>query len=315
MTSRQPPFSMLRAFAAAARHESLRLGANELGVTPSAISHQLRALEEWLGSPLFDRIGREVRLTPAGRELAGALISAIDAMSAAVTAAKAAVAGSSLRVSALPLFTAVWLIPRLHRFEAIHPGVSIEIETGNRLADLTRDGIDVAIRNSAKPGGALCARKLMDVRAVPLCAPKVAERIACPQDLKNATLIHLSAGSRGWKDWLAGAGLSGLEPRSNLSLDTIPAALEAALQGHGVMLGLDPLIWDAPAAGRLVVPFATALQSGGAYFVVHRRADRSNAAVRAFVEWIVAEMRSDLPRLREVSQNRLARQPANAAIR
>jgi LysR family glycine cleavage system transcriptional activator len=292
----------LRAFAAAARHENLRLGAADLGITPSAVSHHVRAIEEWLGTPLFVPVGRSVRLTPAGRDLAVKLTGALDALSAALTDARAEAADIVLRVSALPMFTNVWLIPRLGEFEAAHLGLTIEIDTSSRLVDFDRDEVDVAIRNSAKPAAALTAHKLLDLRAVPLCTPEVAKRLLEPKDLRHVTLIHLAAGTRGWPNWLSGAGVADLKPRAHLSFDTLPAVLEAASQGHGVMIGLDPLVFDAPAAHGLVAPFGFSRYSAGAYYLVHRKDGPVRPAVHAFAEWIVQEMRADRSRLRAISK-------------
>jgi LysR family transcriptional regulator, glycine cleavage system transcriptional activator len=298
-----PPLSSLRAFVCAARHESLREAADTLGVTPSAISHQIRTLEEWIGAAVFVRADRQVRLTPLGRDLYRRLAAGFDTINGGLQKARANAQDRVLRVSALPLFTSVWLLQRLERFEAQAPGIAIEIDTNNTITDLTAGGIDVAIRNVQKPGAQLVARKLLDLKAVPLCTPEIAAQIRKPEDLARATLIHLSVGSNGWPQWLKAAGCPGLKPKSQLSLDTIPAALEAAARGRGVVLGLDPLIWDAPAAKCLAVPFKVPLQSAGTYYVVHRRADRTRHAVRLFTDWLVDEMKQDTRRLRTASRN------------
>lgn len=295
-----PPLSAVRAFEIAARYESLRQAADALGVTPSAVSHQIKALEHWVGAPLFVRVGREVRLSSLGRELAQEVGRAFDGLSTAFATARHAAAQTTLRVTSLPLFTQYWLIPRLGKFEKAHPGISIIIDTTSRLADFENDAVDVAIRNSAKPAGALSARKLMDLKAVPLCTPTVASKIKRPEDLSKATLIHLSVGSEGWPQWLARSGLAGLRGRSNLTVDTMPAAIEAAVAGHGVMLGLHPLIWEAPSVRSLVVPFHQPLMAAGAYYVVHRKSDRVRQSVRLFVGWIAKEMHRDMKRFRAV---------------
>jgi LysR family transcriptional regulator, glycine cleavage system transcriptional activator len=297
-----PPLSSLRAFVCAARHESLREAADTLGVTPSAISHQIRTLEEWIGAAVFVRADRQVRLTPLGRNLFRRLAAGFETINGGLQTARTNAQDRVLRVSALPLFTSVWLLPRLERFEARAPGIAIEIDTSNTIADLAGGGVDVAIRNVLKPGAHLVARKLLDLKAVPLCTPEIAAQIRKPEDLARTTLIHLSVGSSGWPQWLAATGCPGLKPRSQLSLDTIPAALEAAARGRGVVLGLDPLIWDAPAAKGLVIPFKAPLQSAGTYFVVQRRADRTRHAVRLFTDWLVDEMKNDARRLRTISR-------------
>lgn len=299
-----PPLSALRSFAAAARHESYRLAAAELGVTPSAVSHQVKALELWIGAPLFVRVGRDVRLSTTGAFIAAKVTEAFDLLAQSFDSARRQASDNSLRVSALPLFTQAWLIPRLGRFERAHPAITIAIDTTSRLADFDSDPVDVAIRNSAKPGGGLTARKLLDLRAIPLCTPQVADRIERPGDLSKVALIHLSVGSEGWRHWLERAGVGGLRAKSNLIVDTMPAALEAAAAGHGVMLGLHPLVWDMPIARRLVVPLNKPDVSGGAYYAVHRKADAARAPVRLFVAWLLAEMREDRGRLRRLPRKK-----------
>ncbi len=281
-----PPFPDLRAFAAAARRGSFAAAASELGVTPSAVSHQVKALEDAVGASLFLRAPRRVALTPIGAQLAAEIGASLDAIHAAVARARGAALDTRLRITALPLFTSFWLVPRLARFEALHPGVSIEIDTSNRVADLGKENFDVAIRNAEPSGDDLSARKLLDLRARPLCAPSLAGTLKTPADLAHATLIHISAGRVGWKDWLQQNGLDALKPRANLSFDQMLTAIEAAAQGRGVMLGLEPIIWDAPSAVSLVAPFDTPPASAGAYFVVWRKKDRARtgACVRRLGE-------------------------------
>jgi LysR family glycine cleavage system transcriptional activator len=302
-----PPLATLRAFAAAGRHESFQAAASELGVTPSAISHQIRALESWIGAPLFERETRQVRLNALGRSLAPALDEAFTRIAEAARAARAGAADTRLRISALPLFTNQWLIPRLDRFKALHPGIVLDIDTSQRLADFDRDEVDVAIRNSETVPTGLAARKLLDVRAVPLCTPALAARIRSPEDLARATLIHISARPDGWRTWLAAIGRPEIKGASDLSFDTVPASLEAAAAGHGVVLGIDPLVWDAPVTRDLVIPFVTSAVSAGAYFIVHRRRDRARVLLRSFIDWILDEMARDARRLRAAGRARAAK--------
>jgi LysR family glycine cleavage system transcriptional activator len=301
-----PPLSSLRAFAAAGRLQSLRDAAAELGVTPSAVSHQVKALEAWVGAPLFDRGVRQVRLTPQGHELSNALNEGFGKIDAALDRARRHSAPSSLKVATLPLFASAWLSPRLARFEAQHPALSLSIHTDPRVYDLIAGEADVAVRNVPAPSPSLFARKLLDLRATPLCTPGVAQSLAEPADLSAATLIGLSVGRAGWPDWLAGAGVAGLQPKRSLIVDTIPEAIDAAVAGRGVMLGLTPLIWDMPSAAPLVAPFQLPPQEAGAYFVVCRKEDRASGVIQSFVEWLSAEMRRDARRLARLERTRLA---------
>lgn len=303
----QPAFSTLRAFAAAARHESVRQAADELGVTPSAVSHQVRLLEDWVGAALFVRGPRQVRLTPLGRRLSRGLNAGFETIARAAAKARVGTGEGSLRISALPLFTSVWLIPRLERFhrvcEKAGTEIAIDIDTTSSVADVARGDADIAVRNVQKPAANLISRKLLDLNAVPLCAVSVAERLSGPDDLAAATLIHISARPDGWSYWLEACGLGHIRARRNLSFDSVPAALDAAAAGRGVILGLDPLVWDAPAASRLVIPFRTKRVSAGAYFVVYRTGDRSRRAVTLFANWLLGEMRDDSRRLAVNSRN------------
>lgn len=292
-----PPLPALRAFAAAGRAESLRDAANALAVTPSAISHQVRVLEQWVGAPLFERGHRQVRLTPAGRALSERLNCAFEDITRALETARAAEARARLRVSALPLFTSVWLAPRLHRFEAAHPDLAIDIDSTNELVDFDRDAVDVAIRNVPTPTPGLTARKLLDLRGILLCSPSTGERLRVYSDLANETLIHISTRPEAWSEWLAANNVAGLQPRSSLTFADVGPALEAAAQGRGVALSLDPLVRDAAVISRLVAPFGPSTVSAGTYFLVHRRADRARPALAAFADWIVCEMRADARRL------------------
>jgi LysR family glycine cleavage system transcriptional activator len=296
----------LHAFVVAARHESVRRAADELGITASAVSHQIRKLEDWIGAAVFLRAPRQIRLTPLGKRLYRRMSGGFDAIDTAILSARESTVETVLRVSALPLFTSAWLIPRLERFDAVCAKaglkISIEIDTTSALADFATSRVDVAIRNLMRPDARLVSRKLLDLSAVPLCAPRVARSLTRPEDLEGVTLIHISGRAEGWQQWLKASGVKPIEPRANLSFDTIPAALDAALAGRGVMLGLDPLIWDVPAVTRLVIPFEVKRISAGSYYVVYRRSDRMRRAVKMFADWLVDEVRADSRRLATMSR-------------
>lgn len=288
-TDALPPLTALRAFHAAGTHGSFQEAARALSVTPSAISHQIRGLEAWLGTALFERGARRIELTKAGR----ALLRETEAAFARLAMAAKRLRGAgqrTLRVSALPLITGAWLIPRLQTFETKHPGISLEIETTNRIVDLDREGIDVAIRNLRAPTPGLVAKKLLDVMGVPVCAPKLLAALKTPADLARHTLIHITARPDAWASWLKGAGVPGLKPQRDLSFDTVPAALDAAARGHGVALGMHPLVWEAAIAKELAIPFTPKVDSGSSYYLVHRKGDGGRPEVKAFVDWITKEM-------------------------
>lgn len=288
-----PPLTALRAFAAAGERLSFQDAAAQLGVTPSAVSHQIRMLEDWLETPLFTRMARRIALTSAGKRFHRDVSAALNDIAVAASRLRANTKRTTLKISALPLITNVWLIPRLAAFEAKHPDITLAIETENRVADFENDDVDIGIRNMRAPTPGLFARKLLDIRLVPLCARKLAtgaHALREPRDLAQHTLINVSARPEAWARWLSVMGVGGLKPKRELTFDTVPAALEAAARGHGVTLGMSPLVWESPSVAALVVPFASKVEADSAYYLVHRKADRSRPEVRAFVDWITKEM-------------------------
>lgn len=294
-------FAALRAFREAARRGGFQSAALALSLTPSAVSHQIRALEKSLGVQLFHRGARSVRLTAPGAEL----FAGVDAGFARIADALESVRigrPQRVKVSALASFTQHWLAPRLGSFEAKHPGIGLEIESSNTLANFETDGVDVAIRNLAAPTPGLVARKLIDVAPLVLCAPGLG--LTKPADLARVTLIHIAPRTDAWPKWLAASGLGGLKPRGHLTVDTIPAALEAAAAGQGAALAWAPLVWDTPAAARLVAPFASPTGLGAAYYVLCPRAARARAATAAFIDWLTAEMTADRRRLSRLHRKR-----------
>ncbi len=301
-----PPWSSLVAFRAAAERRSFRDAAVDLRITPSAVSHQIRKLEAWVGGPLFERRVRQVRLTPLGEDLAIGLERGFGEISAALGRARAGNKMTMLRVSALPLFAHGWLVQRLPAFEKRHPRLSLAIDTSATLADLLLGEADVAIRNLQAPTPGVWASKLLDIRATPLCTPELAERITTPEDLCDHTLIGLSVGRRGWSDWFAAVGAAPPDGTRMLLFDSMATAIDASAAGRGVLLALTPLVLDMPGARGLVAPLPTAPQEAGSYFVVCRKEDRDNAIIGDFVDWLIREMHRDLPRLRAVGEAKVA---------
>jgi LysR family glycine cleavage system transcriptional activator len=223
-------------------------------------------------------------------------------MAEALARARATSDKRSLKIATLPLFAATWLAKRLPAFESAYPDVTLSIHTDPRIYDVRVGEADVAIRNVDAPTSGLFARKLMDLRAVPLCSPSIAEGLTSPADLSRATLISLSVGRAGWKEWLATAGHPDVKPRRMIIVDTMLEAVAAAAQGRGIILGLAPFVYDAPGAEGLVAPFDAQPQPGGAYFIVCRSEDRTAGIVGAFVDWVIADMRKDARRLQKLGR-------------
>ena len=296
-----PPLSALRAFEAAARHLSLTKAAQELGVSPGAVSHQIRGLEALLGVKLFERRVRAIALSPAGRLLYPGLQTGFLHIRQALAGLKDTGNERVLVVSTSPGLTSKWLAPRLYRFAAANPDIDIRISSSFNNANFTTDGVDVAIRympsgSSIEPG--LVAEKLTDMSFVPVCSPRLVEShglLSTPHALAHAPLIHDDTlanrvGIPTWADWFRAAGLDGVDVSHGLRFNSGDHALEAASQDAGVHLAHDLLAYDDLRTGRLVIPVALRLPAGRAWHFVCPRSGRDRPPVEAFRRWMKEEL-------------------------
>jgi LysR family glycine cleavage system transcriptional activator len=296
-----PPLNALRAFEVAARHLSLTKAAVELHVTPGALSHQIRGLEDVLGVELFLRLPRALALTEAGRKLYPGLHAAFAQIRQAVDTLDEKANERVLVVSTPPGFTAKWLAPRLYRFLFAHPEIDARISSTLTLATFDEDGIDVAIRNLPRdrpedPG--LVREHLVDLTYVPACSPRLLRQagpVVTPADLRHVPLIHDEmligrAHMPAWADWLAAAGVTGVDLDRGLRLNSADHALDAAVEGAGMLLALLVLAHDDLRSGRLVAPFPLTIDSGRAFYFVCPRTHRKRKNVVAFHDWIRAEI-------------------------
>lgn len=293
MPRRLPPLNAVRAFEAAARHESFALAADELAVTPSAVSQQVKALEETLGAPLFLRRARGLSLTPAGRRYLPRLSEALDAIAEASRAVSAGGDDRTLTVTALGSFGALWLVPRLSGFEAAAPGIDMRLSTSDRVVDLAADGIDAGVRYGPGPYPDLHAERLMDETVFPVCAPALARRLQRLEDLAETTLLHdASATGRyiyNWRTWLRAHGLEGVDAERGPGFTNSTFLVQAAIAERGVMLGRSVLVADALAAGTLVRPFAVESPAGAAYWFITLPENVGLKKVQAFRDWLFEE--------------------------
>lgn len=312
MAYRLPPLTALRAYEAAARHLSFKVAAQELHVTPGAISQQIKLLEEYLGLPLFVRQTRSVKLTPAGEAMLPKLREGFACLAAAVESTRAKRAGGRLAVTAPPSFASRWLIPRLARFTGSHPEVSLRLSSSVDNIDVgtAGDGIpgetvdpraevsEVSIRfggNGNYPG--FWVRRIISESLVAACSPallKGENPLREPADLRHHVLIHddqeqgIDGGSM-WDDWLRAAGVEDVDTQQGPRISNT-LALEAATDGLGVVLALRPLIAEAVAEGRLVVPFDISIPSPYAYYLVVPEAMAERPEVVAFCDWMQNEV-------------------------
>ncbi len=299
MSRRLPPLNALRAFEAAARQLSVSKAAAELHVTPAAVSHQVKALEDWLGVRLFRRLNRQLLLTDAGQTCLRGLRDAFDRVGETVEKVRAHSTGGPLTVSAAPSFAGRWLVPRLDRFRQQQPDIDVRIDANNALVDFERDGVDIAIRYGRGRYPDLRVELLMREDMFPVCSPKLmrSRKLRRPEDLAHEVLLHIDMPMGGeiapnWEMWLKAAGASGVDWTRGPRFSASSMALEAAITGQGVALGSSVLAAADLRAGRLVRPFATRLALDFGFWVVTPEATADRPKVAAFRDWLLAEARA-----------------------
>ena len=294
---RLPPLKAVRTFEAAARHLSFTRAADELHVTQAAVSHQIKALEEWLGVTLFRRQTRGVLLTDAGRAYLPALTDALDAIDRATRDLLRRDQAGILTISSLGSFAAKWLVPRLGRFADRHPDISVRIAAEDTLVDFTQSEVDLAIRYSRGTWRGLHHEKFLTEEFFVVCAPKLLDGphpLNSPADLAHHTLLHDQM-REDWQMWLDHAGVT-VGPGRSLGFSHSNMVLDAAIDGLGVALGRSIMVADDLAAGRLVKPFALSLKAEFAYHLVCPPDHVGRPKVKAFRDWIFDEVARDAAR-------------------
>ena len=301
MAERIPHLTALRAFEAAARHLSFQEAARELGLSPSAVSHQIRTLEAYLDARLFERLTRAVALTETGLALRPGLEDGFRRIENAVRQVRTLKSHAVIVVSAGPSIAAKWLFPRLYAFEERFPLIEVRISTTNRTIDLWREDVDIAVRHGRGDYPGLDSTRLFGEAYAPMCAPALLademRPLKEPADLSCHRLLHddaaaLPGTAPGWPDWLAAAGVDpsiGQDGRHFMQTDH---AIQAAIDGAGVLLGRVAIAAPDLAAGRLVRPFALTLPSDFGYFVVTRPNRQRERPIAAFVDWLKEERRA-----------------------
>jgi LysR family glycine cleavage system transcriptional activator len=297
MNGHLPPLSALRAFEAAARLQSFSRAADELNVTPAAISHQIHALEEDLGVKLFHRLNRAVELTPSARVLLPGLSEAFAGIQASVRRLRAHNDTGTLTVTASPSFAAKWLVPRLHRFQERHTAIDVRISASDEVVDLSKGDFDLAIRYGTGRYPGLHVETLLQNEVFPACSPRLLEEgppLRTPEDLRRHALIHDQAADRDplaptWAMWLKAAGVTDVPAAAGVSFSAGYLGLDAAIAGHGVVLAYSSIAADDIAAGRLVRLFSLSLPDLFAFYIVTAPGALERAKVKAFRDWLREE--------------------------
>jgi LysR family glycine cleavage system transcriptional activator len=287
---RLPSLNALKAFEAAARHESFSDAATELLVTHAAISRHIRELEETLGTELFTRTGRGVELTEAGRRFGLRLTPLFDQLADAAREAAAVGAARTLKVSVEPAIASRWLVARIGKFNELHPDIELSIDSTNRLVDFYAEDYDLGIRYGRGQWEDVDMSRLSDVLIFPVCAPQLVEGRdgLKPAELPGFTLLHESR-KEYWADWLKVANVHEvMDWRGTVFQNHL--AIEAAEAGQGFALGDQILCTDSLVDGWLARPFAIDMADHGSYWIVRKKGSKEQAPQRAFREWLLGEM-------------------------
>ncbi|MEQ8320026.1 MAG: transcriptional regulator GcvA [Rhodospirillales bacterium] len=296
---RLPPLNGLRAFEAAARHLSFSRAAEELFVTPAAISHQIKGLEDYLGVTLFRRMPRAVMLTDDAQLILPLISEGFDKLSQAATLLKQSESSGVLTVSSAPTFAQKWLLEHLQDFTAAHPDINVRLDARLDTVDFDRDGVDIAIRLGAGKYPGMRVDQLFDEQVVPVCQPKFLEgphALKEPGDLKHHTLLHVDWGNINapfpdWQMWLASVGVDDVDYTRGPVFTVEGMAIDAAARGNGVALASTYAITDELKKGVLVVPFDRRLTSEISYWVVAPERSADQPKVKAFREWLLRHAR------------------------
>jgi DNA-binding transcriptional LysR family regulator len=293
-----PALDLLVGFEAAARHLSFTKAGEELFLTQSAVSRQIKELEEQLGVELFQRRHRALALTSAGKSFYASAAQVLTTMRAATEQLRTQAGKKALSVTTTNSFAALWLIPRLAGFTRTHPGVDVRIMAETRVQDLDRDGLDVALRHGPASLAGSDAVRLMGERVFPVCSPKLlgdkSRPLREPKDLRHHCLLQYDDPDGRhpwlhWKTWLEVERIADLRPAGTLSFSGYEQIIPAAIAGHGVALGRTPLVKDLIASGELAVPFKSSADPARAYYAIVSRAAAGRREVAEFVSWLKQE--------------------------
>lgn len=294
MLERLPPLTALRAFEAAARHMSFAKAAEELNVTPAALSFQIKSLEEHLGAPLFIRLNRAVELTEAGKTLAPGASDGFQKLTAAWRATQRLQDNTTLTVTAGPAMTAKWLAPRLYDFARAHPEIELRISANLRTADLKRDEVDVAIRFGYGVDDDLYSVPVRKEWLTPVMTPDLAAKYPTPESLTQAPLIYDDSidfldPPCDWPTWFRAVGVDFTLTRG-AHFSNADHAIDAACAGVGVALGRRPMIIKDLMEGRLVAPFKVAIETEARFRFLCQRGTENRPQIAAFRDWFFAEI-------------------------
>ncbi|MEM5299706.1 transcriptional regulator GcvA [Burkholderia sp. JPY481] len=290
-----PSLNALRAFEVVGRLLSVQLAAEELNVTPAAVSHHIKVLEEQLGVALFERGHRSITLTPLGKTYLTEISRSFEAMKIATMNLTEMKQHRTLKIRAYTTFSMKWLLPRLSTFHAHYPDIEVSLTTSLQAVDFANEDVDAAIRLSFEPSTDMGFDRLAPNELVPVCSPEFrAEHPELndktPESLSNVPLLHSLARREDWAKWLDAAGVRGVNPLAGLSYESSILAYDAAARGHGIAIAQKVLVSDDIDNGKLVMPFSFALDEGSyTYYLVYPKGRLTNPELAAFRNWLLSD--------------------------
>lgn len=297
-----PGARALRTLVAAGHHLNFTRAADELGLTPAAVSYQIKEIEDQVGAQLFLRTSRSIRLTEAGAIMCDAAKEAIDVLEKAVSRARKKARGADyLRVTVDPQFATKWLMRRVDQFRKRHPEIELRFDVSYEVRDFDLDDVDVAIRYGSGKYQGLTAHRLFDNVIVPVCSPRLlasGKPLEKPSDLQMHTLAHIEWSRPGvtwpnWRMWMAAAGVADFDDSRTIVFGTSTDAVEAALAGEAVALADFAMVASDLSEGKLIRPFELSIRAPSeyAYFLVYPQQNGGDARITAFRDWLIEEAR------------------------
>ncbi len=303
MSRRLPSLNALKAFEAAARHESFTRAAEELCVTQGAVSHQVKALEAELGLKLFNREPQRLVITEMGRDYLMVVRDALDRIAVGTDRLLLRQSAGTLTVSTSPNFASKWLVHRLGRFAEAHPNIDLRVSATLHHVDFAREDVDVAVRHGEGTEPGLHTTRLLSEQLFPVCSPRLLRgrhALRKPADLAHHTLLHFDH-RQDWSKWLDAAGVKDADLSRGPVLNQASMVIDAAIDGQGVALARTALAARDLICGRLVRPFSLALPVSYAYWIVCPKATAKLPKITTFREWLLAEADEDVQHLQEVA--------------
>lgn len=284
-----PSTSGLRAFEAACRYLSFNQAAEELGVTPGAVSRQIQTLEQYLGKTLFHRHHKRIELTAVGRQYLAEITLPLEKIAAASARLRSETRRNAISICAYPTFALRWLIPRWADLYERHSDIDVQLITSLNPADFERDDFDLSIQVLPDGTGLTGMRidKLLEVVTYPVCSPEMAKKFSRPEDLRDAVFLHDSPRPTDWLRWLEEADVHNVNTNKGLHFESTNMALHAAENGLGVTIGIDALVQESITSGRLVRLFNIERRSNHSFHLVSSARKATRPKLAAVREWML----------------------------